>query len=163
MFPIIKYEPKRELKQTHYNFKVSVRVNRMDDTIAELDSDSHISLVSEKYFIMLKNMGNVQGLDEDPVVFEGLGSRIKSKFPPFMMYVQIGRVELQGRFVVTEHLDSSLVLLGTDFCINNSVSVAPYRNGMWYIHVGPIDEPLGKIEAIVSNKITLSNTSQESF
>ena len=54
MDPIIKYRPNVELKQTHYNFKLSVRANRMDDTVAELDSDSHISLVSEEYFLKLK-------------------------------------------------------------------------------------------------------------
>jgi len=161
--PVIKYRPNVELKQTHYNFKLAIVANRIDDTVAELDSDSHISLVSEEYFLKLKNRGHIEFLDEDPVVFEGLGSRIKSKYPPFMMYVQIGRVELQGRFVVTEHLESSPVLLGTDFCINNSVSVGPYQNKTWYVHVGPIDAPLGKIEAIVSNKITLSNTNHESF
>jgi len=43
---------------------------------------------------------------------------------------------------VTDALDSVLILLGTDFAVNNNVSVAPYKGGMWYIHVGPIDDPL---------------------
>ena len=124
--PIKKYQSDVDhTKQTHYNFKVTVRVNREHETMAELDSDSHISLISEHFFEVLKKAGQVEFLEDDPVAFEGLGSRIQFKYSPIMLTVQIGRVELYGHFIVTSALDSSSLLLGTDFAVNNNVSVAP--------------------------------------
>ncbi len=69
-------------------------------------------------------------MPENSVSIEGLGSRIQTKFPPIMLNVQIGKVMLHGHFIITA------VLLGTDFCVRNSVSIAPFSSGSWSVHVG---------------------------
>jgi hypothetical protein len=144
-----------ERLQTNYNFKVRVKVETDNEVLAELDSDSHISLITEEYFRCLQFLGPLEVLPEDPVSFEGLGSRIQTKFLPIMLNVQIGKVLLRDRFIVTEHLSSSALLSGTDFFIRNSVSIAPHSSGSWFVHVGPIDNPIGKVQALVTNKINL--------
>ena len=148
---------------SNFNFKVKCRVNEDTPVLCEIDSDSHISLITEQYFRRLQSLGPLEILDEDPIAFEGLGSRIQTKFPPVMLALQIGRCTLRGRFIVTEHLSSSPVLLGTDFCVKNCISIAPYSSGSWFVHVGPIDQPIGKVQALVTNKIVLCSDSTVRF
>jgi hypothetical protein len=47
------------------------------------------------------------------------------------------------------------VLIGSDFLVKNKISVAPHRDGRWWLYVGPIDDPFGMIPALVSNQLTL--------
>ena len=160
---VVKPTPVGDLRQTQYNYKVRVRVENDTETIAELDSDSHISLITEEYFHHLQSMGSLEVLPEDPIVFEGLGSRIQTKHPPVVLQIQIGKCLLKGRFIVTEHLSSSPILLGTDFTVRNEVSIAPFSSGAWYVHVGPIDNPIGKVRAIVTSKINLCSSANVTF
>ncbi len=111
-------------KPSTYNYKVKVRVENDDHVVAEIDSDSHISLISEEYYNHLIRENTVEHLPEQPMTFQGLGSTIVSKYPPIMLYIQIGRIRTRNRFIVTSLLKSSPILLGTDFTVNNMVSVA---------------------------------------
>ncbi len=45
-------------------FKIKVRINTDNEVIAELDSDSHISLISEEYFDRLTSLGPIEFLKE---------------------------------------------------------------------------------------------------
>jgi hypothetical protein len=47
------------------------------------------------------------------------------------------------------------VLIGSDFLVRNEISVAPHKDGRWWLYVGPIDDPFGMIPALVSNQLTL--------
>ncbi len=162
---IIVFEPDDECTRTasKYNYRIQCRVNDDDAVLAEIDSDSHISLITEKYFKQLrKKKIFVEILNEKPMSFRGLGSQLSSKYPPIILKLQIGRVILSGRFVVTDHLTSSNILLGTDFLTKNKVSVAPFQAG-WYCTIGPIDKPLGKVSAFITSKITLNTENEEIF
>jgi hypothetical protein len=118
-------------KPSTYNYKVKVRVEN------EIDSDSHISLISEEYYNHLIRENNSEHLPEQPMTFQGLGSTIVSKYPPIMLYIQIGRIRTRNRFLVTSLLKSSPILLGTDFTVNNMVSVAPLRDNEWFFNWKP--------------------------
>ena len=75
-----------------------------------------------------------------------------------MLDVQIGRVLLKGRFVITNQLSSSPLLLGTDFLTKNKVWISPYSNGKWFCCIGPSDKPLGKIEALQYTRLILAGS-----
>jgi len=148
---------------THYNFKVKCQINDLDEVIAEIDSDSHISLISTEYFDRLNDMDEIDYLSEPPPVFNGLGSVVYSRYSPISLNVQIGRVRMKNRFVVTDLLKSSPLLLGTDFIVKNNVSFAPHSEGQWYVTIGTMDNILGKVPALVTNKINLVSAKLENF
>jgi hypothetical protein len=52
---------------------------------------------------------------------------------------------------------SSPALIGSDFLVKNEISVAPHKDGRWWLYVGPIDDPFGMIPALVSNQLTLGS------
>jgi len=49
-----------------YNFKIRVSINLQKPVYAEIDSDSHLSLISESYFKILKKRSKIMYLDEEP-------------------------------------------------------------------------------------------------
>ncbi len=55
---------------SQYNFKVPIQVNGDAFVNAELDSDSHISLISDKYYEKLLNLGPIESLNEAPLEFK---------------------------------------------------------------------------------------------
>jgi hypothetical protein len=127
---VFKFEPDFE-DPTHpakYNFKLKVKVNNTEPILAELDSDSHISLISLKFFNSLLDKGPLEFLDENPLEFKGMGSDLSSKHPPVMLDLQIGRIMMRGRFIITEHLSTSPMLIGSDFMVKNQLSNSYYSN-----------------------------------
>jgi hypothetical protein len=44
-------------KATHFNFKIKCRINTDNYVVAEIDTDSHLNLISSKYFEKIKNRG----------------------------------------------------------------------------------------------------------
>jgi hypothetical protein len=56
---------------TNFNYKVKIRVENDTFVIAELDSDSHISLISESYFNRLSELTDIKCLPEEPMTFKG--------------------------------------------------------------------------------------------
>jgi hypothetical protein len=161
---IVEYRSKIKAKTpTNFNYKVRVRVNDDRDVIAEIDTDSHISLISESYYRRLCKFGFVEELDEEPISFCGMGSEIQSKYPPIILKLQIGRVLLESRFVITDLLKSSPILLGSDFCIKNRLWVAPYSEDSWFVTVGPLDKPIAKVPALITNKLTLCSKAEFVF
>ena len=80
-----------------------------------------------------------------------------------MQAVQIGRIKLKGRFIITDKLTSSPILLGSDFMIKNRVQTAPYSSGQWFCCIGPVDKPLGRVPTMITSKITLCNDNIECF
>jgi hypothetical protein len=100
----------------HKNFCVLGRLFQKENVLFEIDTDSQLSLIAVDYFInhvkpylKLKNY-----LDESNPEYGGLGSELKSKYPPLYIDFQIGGAVLSGRFVVSDELKSSPVLIGTD-------------------------------------------------
>ncbi len=131
--------------------------------MAEIDSDSHISQISEEYYEHLIRQNTVEHLPEQPMTFQGLGSTIVSKYPPIMLYIQIGRIRTRNRFIVTSLLKSSPILLGTDFTVNNMVSVAPFRDNEWFVTIGSLYKPLGRVPAYITSKIGLCSPEDIDF
>jgi hypothetical protein len=153
---VIDLDPDMERQQqSTYNYKVKVRVENDDHVVAEIDSDSHISLISEEYYEHLVRQNPVEHLPEQPMTFQGLGSTIVSKYPQMMLYIHIGRIRTRNRFIVTSLLKSSPILLGTDFTVNNMVSVAPFRDNEWFVTIGSLDKPHGRVPAYITSKIGL--------
>ena len=118
-----KYQPDRgllDLRTTEedppqrLNFKVQAKIGFFDPILAEIDSDSHLSIINEKYFRSTLLKGNVKFAPEEPPTFNGLGSKLKSEFPPVLLDLQIGGALLSGRFIVSKEMCSSQMLIGTD-------------------------------------------------
>jgi hypothetical protein len=77
--------------------------------------------------------------------------------------VQLGRVRMTGRFIVTNLLTSSPILLGTDFTVKFKISIAPHTKDQRYVTVGPLDDPQSRVPAFITNKISLLATRKLSF
>jgi hypothetical protein len=150
-------------KATHFNYKIKCRINTDSYVVAEIDTDSHLNLISSKYFEKIKNKGGVMFLNEQPTEYSGLGSSLKSEYPPVMLSLQIGHCIIKARFIVSKELSSSPVLIGSDFLVKNEISVAPHGDGRWWLHVGPIDHPLGMIPVEVSDQLTFSSVHEVNF
>ena len=130
---------------------------------AELDSDSHISILSQAYYERIKKLCKLEFLNEKPIHFKGMGSSLKSNYPPLMLDLQIGKVLLKGRFIISDHLKTSPLLLGSDLMLKNRVCVTPFSNGKWYCYIGTFDNPIGKTEAMITSKIVLSTVDHVTF
>ena len=117
--PVIHYEPKGGLANlsTSYNYTLPVSINKDEETFAEIDSYSHINLISEDYFHFLSKNTRIEYLQEPPTSFSGMGSKLKSSYPPIMLNVQVGSVVLKARFVVTDLLKSAKILLNFVFSL----------------------------------------------
>ena len=85
--------------------------------MCEIDSDSHISLILEEYFDSVLSKHAVTFLNEPPPSFDGMGSHLKSKYPPVSLQFQIGGLTLSSRFAISSELTSSPILLGTDVMV----------------------------------------------
>jgi hypothetical protein len=142
-------------KPTHYHFKAKCRINMDNPIVAEIGTDSHLNLISAKYFERVKSKGSVTSLNEQPTESSGLGTSLKVKNPPVILTIQIGHCVFRAPFTVSKELTSSPVLIGSDFLVENEISVAPHKDGRWWLYVGPIDDPFGMVPVLVSNQLTL--------
>jgi hypothetical protein len=142
-------------KPTRYNFKAKCRINMDSPIVAEIGTDSHLNLISAKYFERVKSKGSVTSLNGQPTESSGLGSSLRGEYPPVILTIQIGHCVLRAPFIVSKELTSSPVLIGSDFLVKNEISVAPHKDGRWWLYVGPIDDPIGMTPALVSNQLTL--------
>ena len=125
-------------KATYFNYKVKTFIPDLNNCVyAELDSDSHLSLVSTEFFDKLRTNSEIRYLDEPKTSFQGLGSSLESKHNTFLLDLQIGKSLFENRFVVCDNLKSSPILLGSDFSVKYKVSVTPYSDGSWMVNVGP--------------------------
>ena len=144
----------------YFTFKVKVLIGDTVETLAEVDSDSMLSLISEKFFNKLKNLQvPMQFLKEQPTQYNGMGgAEMISPLSPFMLQMQIGIVLFMQRMVVSKELKSD-ILLGSDCMTTHRLSVAPFSDNLWYITLGFIDSPLTRVKAIITdkNRYTLVN------
>jgi hypothetical protein len=152
-----------ELPPSQFNFKVKMKVEDDDFVIGELDTDSHLSLISEEYFDKIEKDKDVGYLAEPPVEFNGLNSTVTSKYSPILLTVQIGRCVMQNRFVVTDTLKRSPILLGSDFMIAHNMSVAPYKENEWFVTIGPLSEQISRVPAFITNKIQFNSKNEQVF
>jgi hypothetical protein len=90
-------------QKEYKNFMVLTQFFDLPNVLAEIDSDSQVSLLSEEYFVthLKNNLKLYHFLDEPPMQFSGLGSQLTSKFPPLFLQFKIGAVLLSGRFHVS--------------------------------------------------------------
>ena len=160
---VITHANNQEAGASQFNYKVKIRVNDDSFVVAEIDTDSHICLINEEYFQKLAEEGNIEYLPEPPVSFNGLASTVVSKYSPVMLNIQIGRSIFRNRFAVTDTLKSSPVLLGTDFLIKNNISVSPYNKDEWFVTIGPLNDPISKVPAFITNKIIFSTSENMKF
>jgi hypothetical protein len=144
-------------KPTHYHFKAKCRINMDSPIVAEIGTGSHLNLISARYLERVKGKGSVTSLNEQPTESSGLGASLKGEYPPVTLTIQIGHCVLRAPFIVSKKLMSSPVLIGSDFLVRNKISVAPHKDGRWWLYVGPIDDPFGMIPALVLNLLTLGS------
>ena len=152
---VLDLRTKEEKKATRYNFNTLCRIQGLNVVLAEIDSDSHIFLITQEYFEnYVKPLLSPQNyLAEDPPTFKGFGAFLTSKYPPLKLDFQIGGVILSGRFVVTSELHSSPVLIGSDIIHKHGISLIALTNGKWRIQIGY--EPQSMVPCIVSYKLNL--------
>jgi hypothetical protein len=62
---------------------------------------------------------------------------------------------MKARFVVSEELQTSPILLGSGFLVKNKISVSHFSDGNWWVTIGPVDNPIGRIRCLVTHKKTL--------
>jgi Reverse transcriptase (RNA-dependent DNA polymerase)/RNase H-like domain found in reverse transcriptase/Integrase zinc binding domain/Integrase core domain len=125
--------------QTHYkNFVILVNIFNLPNCLAELDSDSQVSLISQDYFenILKYKIKPYHFLDESPISFNGLGSTLRSKYPPLYLTLKIGAVLISARFHVSKELKSSPFLLGTDILELYNIHVVPIGKNKWELRIG---------------------------
>jgi hypothetical protein len=173
---VVDLTTKTEIPQTTYNFKISTQImgkgGLKSPVIAELDTDSQLSIISKEYFDKSLSNENIQYLPEDPISFKGIGSELTSELPPFILQYQIGGVLLSGRFIVSNKFNNSEILLGNDAFIKNKMSLVSVPDsesqdhdsvGKWFLSIG--HKPEGKVPVAVTRKIeivpTVSLTSLE--
>jgi len=154
---IVRHEPdiSHAMESTTYNYKIPLRIENQSEVLCEIDSDSHLNLISEWYFRKLQRNCKLEFLKEKPVEFFGMGSSLTSDYPPVMLKVQVGRVAMKARFIVTKDLFTSPVLLGSDFLVKNKMSISLFSDGHWWVSIGPVDNPIGKIRCLLTHKITV--------
>ena len=148
-----------EKKATRYNFKTLCRIQGLNVVLAEMDSDSHISLITQEYFenCIQPVLTPQNYLNEEPPTFRGFGAFLTSKYPPLKLDFQIGGVLLSGRFIITSELHSSPVLIGSDIIHKYGISLIALTNGKWRIQIGY--EPQATVPCIVSYKLNLLENS----
>ena len=149
-----------------YNFKIRVSINSQKPVYAEIDSDSHLSLISESYFKILKKRSKIVYLKEKPPTFKSLTGNVQSEYPPLRLNVQIGNVQMQGRFIVSPHLKSSEILLGSDFSVPNKISISAQSDNRWTLSIGPLDSPegpIGEVPVLITSKMSLNLNENENF
>jgi hypothetical protein len=142
----------QKIVNKNLNFKIKVSINGLKPVDAEIDSDSHLSLISLEYFLSIRDKCDINFLNEAPTVFNGIGSNVVSDFPPFLAEIQIGRVLTQVKFIVTNHLSTSPCLLGTDFIFSHEVSLLKNNNGYSLI-IGDLTNKKSEVPVIISHKI----------
>lgn len=145
---------KSEGPTRHINFKVKVKVESNPAVLAELDSDSHISIISESYFLSIRSASQIKFLDEPNTVFEGLGSSLKSNYPPIVLNLQLGGVKLSGRFTVVREFTSSQILIGSDLMYKYGISLVAHPDGGWLVKV----KDLASVPCVVEGKKVISNS-----
>jgi hypothetical protein len=80
---ILDLHTKDEKEATHINFKCLVRIENKNVVLAEIDSDSHILLLTEHYYNQhLKGQCDKKFLNEEKPTFKGMGGTwLVSKYP----------------------------------------------------------------------------------
>ena len=139
------------------NFKIPIKLEDQDTVLAEIDSDSHLSIIAESYFDKYLSKKTINFIDESPTRFSGMGSDLTSPYPPMQLNFQVGGVKLSGRFVVSPALTSSPLLIGSDLMYKYKLSLVAHIGGGWRLQVGP--EPMAQIPCIISHKIVSENES----
>jgi hypothetical protein len=154
---IVHHEPdiSHAMESTTYNYKIPLRIENQSEVLCEIDSNSHLNLITEWYFRNLQRYCKVEFLKEKPVEFFGMGSSLTSDYPPVMLKVQVGRVAMKVRFIVSKDLLTSPVLLGSDFLVKNKMSISLFSDGHWWVSIGPVDNPIGTIRCLLTHKITV--------
>ena len=78
-------------------FKIWVEIPGLSPTMAEIDSDSDINLISEKYF--LENKDKIEWIwhGSEKASFGVIGSGQVSNYPPCSVILQVGGVKLSGK------------------------------------------------------------------
>ena len=137
------------------NYVVEAKIYGLDKVVRmEIDSDSHLSLLSEKFFLKHKHEYEWEFSDEEPPRYHGMGGAIRSKYPPLILELQLGGTLISGRFVITSELKNVEILLGTD-CFNKyAMSLVAQKTGGYKLNIGT--EPLGSVPCILVRKIMSS-------
>ena len=164
-----------EPKVTHYNvgsphinIRAPLYINNVY-TLAEIDTDSHLSLLSEQFYNKLVKTSEISYAKGPPETFKGMGGQLITALqPPLFLKVRIGHTVFTNTvFHVTKNLTTSDALLGTDFMYPQRIAAAPFEETdlkiNWYITVGPCNNPTEKVPAYISNKISVQSRGFHDF
>ena len=154
---LINLRTKKEKEATRITFKVLVKIDEQEPISAEIDSCSHISLISYEYYQKYLKKGPVKFLNEPPTEYGGLGSELKSPYPPINLNFQIGGVQLSGRFIISKELDSSNLLLGSDLMFKYNISLVSHATGGWRVSIGKDPNILANVPCMVSKKLRFTS------
>ena len=144
---------------SYYHFKVYVKVGDEEPVLAEVDSGSQLSIISRDYFEKhIMNSSCYTFLPENPTSFGGIGAAgLIADTPP---KYRIGGTILSGRFIVSNTLQSSPVLIGNDTILKYKISQVAVKgkkdkngNGTWVLRIG-FDPPSAEVPLYVTKKIT---------
>ena len=153
---------KKEKNLSYYHFKVMIKLGDEEPVLAEVDSDSQLSIISKDYFEKhIMNSSCYTFLPENPTSFGGIGAAgLIADTPPISVKYRIGGTILSGRFIVSNTLQSSPVLIGNDAILKYNISQVAvggkkdkYGMGKWVLRIG-FDPPSAEVPLFVTKKIT---------
>jgi hypothetical protein len=146
---------------TKFNFITEINMIPNQTVFAEIDSDSHISMISEKYFQKIREeQKDMRILNEDNTTFKGVGGPIiRAQFPPLALTFNMGGIKFSNRFTVSDTLNSNPnpVLLGNDFMYKYHIGLVPTGEKQWRLIAGS-SPTVSSVPIYVTKKTSVQST-----
>ena len=141
---------------SNLNFKVQLQIATWHPILAEIDTDSHVSLINDQYYELVKNSPCCKVTDQPKATFYGIaGGESVSPYPPVQIVFSIGQAVLKGEFIVTPALTSSPILLGNNILFAYKIGLVPTLNE-WQVRIGPEGPEQIASPCIVTKKVDVT-------
>ena len=136
--------------------KLMVKMLVQDTLISygQIDSGSQLSLISSKFYGQLKRDSNYafQEIHEGNLTIKGIGSELEHSTPRVLIKLQIGKCTFVHKFLVTDYLEGTNLLLGLDLIKSKKLFIKPRENGDLILTVGDFEAPLTTVPLAMSAK-----------
>ena len=136
--------------------KLLVKTLVQDSLISygQIDSGSQLSLISSKFYARLKRESNYafQEIHEGNLTIKGIGSELEHSTPRVLIKLQIGKCAFVHKFLVTDFLEETNLLLGLDLIKSKKLFIKPNESGDLILTVGDFDTPLTTVPLAMSAK-----------
>ena len=136
--------------------KLMVKTLVQDTLISygQIDSGSQLSLISSKFYNLLKRESgfDFKEIHEGNLVIKGIGSELQHSTPRVLIKLQIGKCAFIHKFLVTDYLEETNMLIGLDMIKTKKLFIKPNKAGDLILTVGDFDTPLTTVPLVMSTK-----------